>query len=222
MVVSPFALDRTEVTGGALRASKLFVPNDPFGPSSNTLCNFAPENDALPVVCLTKKRAQAFCEASGKTLPTEVQFEYAARNRGTTLLPWGNEPATCDDAIYARDPYAPAASKQAACIAKGKGPAVAFSGARDHTGPSGAEIADLGANVAEWARDVWAEADAPCWSPALLVDPVCTVPSTTAKPSDVARGSAWFDVAVDVRERAHVDAGTRSDLIGFRCVRLMP
>ena len=220
VVVSPFAIDRTEVTGGALRASKLFTSNDPFGPSSDTLCNFAPANDALPIVCITKKRALAFCEAAGKTLPSEVEYEYVARNRGTTLQPWGNDPATCDDAIFARDPFVPSNSKQAACLAKGKGPAIAFTGARDRTGPAGSEIADLGANVAEWTRDVWAEIDEPCWSPALLVDSVCATPSAKGKLSDVARGSAWFDVAVDPRERAHLDAGTPSDLIGFRCVRL--
>lgn len=220
VVVSPFAIDRTEVTGGALRASKLFTTSDPFAPSSDTLCNFTPKNDALPVVCITKKRALAFCEAAGKTLPSEVEFEYVARNRGTTLLPWGNDPASCDDAVFARDPFVPAASKQAACLAKGTGPAVAFSGARDRTGASGSEIGDLGANVAEWVRDVWAEHDEPCWTPFLLVDPVCTTPSATSNPSDVARGSAWFDVAVDPRERAHLDTGTPSDLIGFRCVRL--
>lgn len=216
VAVSPFAIDRTEVTGGALRASGLFVKSDPFGPSSNTLCNFAPENDALPVVCITRKRAQAYCESVGKVLPSEIEFEYAARNRGTTLLPWGNEPATCDDAIYGRDPFADPKSKQAACLAKGKGPAKPGTGLRDRT-PSG--VVDLGANVAEWVRDVWAEIDEPCWAPFVLVDPVCTTPSAKTKLSDVTRGSAWFDVAVEVRERTPVAAGSSVDLVGFRCVR---
>ncbi len=222
IAVGPFAIDRTEVTVARFRASGLAAPKDPLGPTSDTLCDYAPENDALPVVCLTRKRALAFCEAQGKTLPTEVQFEYAARNRGASLLPWGNDPATCDDAVFGRDPFAPNGSKQGACLAKGKGPAPPFSGARDRVGAPGAEVGDLGANVAEWVRDTWAQIDEPCWSPFVLLDPVCTTPSAKDKVSDVARGGAWFDVAVDVRERAHLDAGTPSDLIGFRCVRALP
>jgi formylglycine-generating enzyme required for sulfatase activity len=222
VAVGPFALDRAEVTVGRFRASGLAVPKDPFGPSSDTMCTYAPGNDALPVVCLTHDRALAFCKAQGKTLPSEAQFEFAARNRGATLLPWGNDPATCDDAVFGRDPFAQQGSKQGACLAKGKGPAPPFSGTRDRTGPSGAEIGDLGGNVAEWVIDAWANVDEPCWSPFVLIDPVCTKPSTKDKPSDVARGGAWFDVALDVRERAHVDAGSPVDVVGFRCARSAP
>jgi formylglycine-generating enzyme required for sulfatase activity len=52
-----------------------------------------------PKVGITWFHAEAFCRADGKHLPTEAEWEKAARGPDGNLHPWGNEPASCERAI---------------------------------------------------------------------------------------------------------------------------
>jgi sulfatase modifying factor 1 len=56
-----------------------------------------------PITGVSWYQAVEYCQWKGKSLPTEAQWEKAARGPDGEQHPWGNEPATCERAVI-KDP----------------------------------------------------------------------------------------------------------------------
>lgn len=99
---------------------------------------FAQGTDRHPVTDVTWGEALAYAVWMGGSLPTEVQWEYAARGGEAREYPWGDEGPTCERAHYVEcEPRSPIDVK---------------SRPGDLT-PEG--VYDLAGNVREWVKPVW-------------------------------------------------------------------
>ncbi|HVZ71260.1 MAG TPA: SUMF1/EgtB/PvdO family nonheme iron enzyme [Polyangia bacterium] len=137
VVVKAFSIDRTEVTRGAYAACV-----------AAKRCRRAPaasEDDGhLPMTNVSWADAQAYCKFAGGRLPTESEWEKAARGPDGREYPWGDE-LDCARANWGNfDGEGP-------CAGKNPGRPVAVG-----SYPTGASVygaLDLGGNVWEWTAD---------------------------------------------------------------------
>jgi serine/threonine-protein kinase len=109
-------------------------------------CNAHGGQDNHPINCVDLREAQAFCTWKEKRLPSEAEWDLAARGVENRIFPWGaSAPSECGDACY---------DKNGACLrrAAGGGVATCVAGGRpaDKT-PEG--VFDMGGNVSEWTAD---------------------------------------------------------------------
>ncbi len=148
-----------------------------------------------PVESVTWPEAQAFCQAVGGRLPTEAEWEYAAR-------------AFSDDAFVC--------GKDAQCLADDAWYA-ANSGQRMHAVeqklPNFFDLYDMIGDAYEWTGDWYG---ATYYSVPQLLDP--QGPATGQ--DRVVRGGGWLTPAGDLRVSARnaVDPNDATHYIGFRCV----
>ena len=183
-----FAIDRTEVTRGAYaacvaaRRCKRVPPELGAGADGD-------DDARLPVVGVSWFDAQDFCRFAGGRLPTEAEWERAARGTDGRELPWGGEPL-CDRANWGND------GGDGPCVGQNPGRPVAVGSYAAGVSPAGA--LDMAGNVWEWVADRYDE------------DPTRRVVrggscSSTLSPPRSANRNAW---APSFRDRD----------LGFRCV----
>ncbi len=109
VLVSTFCMDKTEVTTAAYDACfaekhECERPLDNVSWPSITdaqkkryspLCNGGKsERGPHPINCVAWSMADNFCKKRGGRLPTEAEWEYAARGTGQRMYPWGDDPPT--------------------------------------------------------------------------------------------------------------------------------
>jgi hypothetical protein len=117
ITVDPFCIDKTEVTAAAYVAcvkSGKCKPAHATGnwaataeqmPTRNQACNAGrADRGDHPINCVEWSQAAAYCEAHGTKLPTDVQWEWAARGaRLRTTYPWGNTAPTAGQMCWSGD-----------------------------------------------------------------------------------------------------------------------
>ena len=198
--VSGFGMDRTEVPQRAyarcVRASRC----DPSRTSATDPRVSAPNH---PVAGVTWNDAARYCTFAGGRLPTEAEWERAARGHDRRTFPWG----VLADGRRANHGGPPARPAEGDDGYRTAAPVGAF--------PSGASpfgLLDLAGNVWEWTADRWAP-DA--YQSARRVDP--RGPSEGGE--RVVRGGSWRSPRFQLRvtHRRPVPAGASAPDLGFRC-----
>jgi formylglycine-generating enzyme required for sulfatase activity len=189
-----YCIDRTEVTvrdyaacaaAGRCKASK---------PA------FA--GDDLPMTNVSWKDARDACGYRGGRLPSEVEWEHAARGSDDRLYPWGSWQPDCRWADLWGEMWG-------SCGGYGPSPVGA---AKDGASPFG--VLDMAGNVLEWVDDAY---DADAWRWVDAVDP--RVQDDLA-PRHGVRGGCWdYDVVHSLRvsDRDGYPSALRDATLGFRC-----
>jgi len=96
VTVAAFCMDRTEVTAAAYEAcvtagTCTATYTGPYN-GHDEFCNEgAAGRKNHPINCIDLDQAEAYCRAKGRRLPTEEEWEYAARGTDGRLYPWGNK-----------------------------------------------------------------------------------------------------------------------------------
>lgn len=189
VTLSAFEIDVTEVTQAAYQACL------DSGLCTEPSCNFDPAaTPTHPVVCVTWTQAKAYCSWAGLRLPTEAEWEKAARGADQRKFPWGAADPSCalvsySDCSTTMEPV-------------GSHP--------DGASPFGA--LDMSGNVWEWTNDYYA-------SDYYTTGPSSDPPGPGSGSSRAFRGGAFGSPTEDILvwEREDWAPETQDEVLGFRC-----
>jgi formylglycine-generating enzyme required for sulfatase activity/predicted Ser/Thr protein kinase len=154
----------------------------------------------LPAVQVTLYGAELYCALKGKRLPTENEWEAAARGRGDRSFPWGAVPPRCGEVAVPKDRWIPG---MASC--PGPGAPQTVSAMMQDVTPEG--VHDLGGNVTEWTSTRFVEGNRGGY--------VTTGPRDAPR---VVRGGSWYaSMMARTSGRDRVPPVIMAPNLGFRC-----
>ena len=184
-----FSIDRTEVSNQAYSE---------FAAASGLPAPIGPSN--LPVVNVSFNQAQAFCKWAGKQIPTESQWEKAARGTDGRTFPWGSE-IKADLIIAKENPLAGSGPTAVDSLAVGKSPFGAL---------------HMAGNVWEWVDRPHSPSPVAVENLQAALNP----PPTAQEPWQYIKGGS-YDREISAAlayEWISLPARFSSTNIGFRCV----
>jgi serine/threonine-protein kinase len=199
--IENFYIDRFQVTNAQFAR---FIEASGYKAEGSWRRLYLKGMERFPVVGVTFNDAAAYCTWSGKSLPSEAQWEKTARGGDGRIFPWGDkeDELRCNNAQMKK----PTFTGKMADFGDRRGtlPVGSFPEGRTPQG-----VDDMAGNVWEWT-DSWYE----------------PYPGNTFRIDDfgkgyrVLRGGSWGDGLMKCRSfvRAHEDPSVWSDVTGFRTV----
>ncbi|HRI70754.1 MAG TPA: bifunctional serine/threonine-protein kinase/formylglycine-generating enzyme family protein [Polyangium sp.] len=166
-----------------------------------------PGSENLPAVQVTWHGASRYCRHLGKRLPTEAEWEFAARGAERRKYPWGDAAPQCSSVVFGRDDKLGCPEKPLMLEPVG-------TSSQDVT-PDG--IRDLGGNAGEWVQDQFIlpyyESCGDC------VDPVLDPNTPNADDYRIFRGGTFHSFAWQLRgsTRSRWAPTSVMDGVGVRC-----
>jgi formylglycine-generating enzyme required for sulfatase activity len=195
--LSAFYMDKYAVTVGLY--AKYLEVTDMVAPPEWDIMN-QPQHQNRPVVNINWSEAATYCKWAGKRLPTEAEWEKAARGTDGRLYPWGNEAPTRLHANFGKKDWA----NHMALVPVGM----------FELGKSPYGIYDMAGNVWEWVND-WYDHDY------YKKSPTKNPQGPTTGKSKVVRGGNWLYLQESLRSsfRFNADPSGRQFGYGFRCAK---
>lgn len=197
--LSPFFINVFEVTVSQYQdcvdAGLCERPKTGFG------CNWPADiKSNHPINCVNWEQAKAYCTWAGMRLPTEAEWELAARGRQARTYPWGETRPDCHLAVM--NVGGPGCGNNGTWAVGSK---------PEGAGPFGNE--DMAGNVYEWVED-WYQAD-------FYNDSPEKNPSGPDRPTGrrILRGGSWSGSIEDLKTtvREPTAPSSKNPNIGFRC-----
>ncbi len=201
--VSHFYIDKFELTNGRylefVKATNHRIPQNPKNATRNLWQGDTIAESLIdrPVINVDWADAQAYCQWAGKRLPTEAEWEKAAKGTADRRFPWGNVEPTNKHLNFNQQWIGEKTLMPVGSYEAGKSPFGVY---------------DMAGNVWEWVNDWY---DAKYYEKSPAKNP--TGPETGTK--RVLRGSGWQNETPTVRIFTRVDSDPtiRNESTGFRC-----
>ena len=203
VTLSAFFLDAFEVTVARYRrcveAGVCSAPSTSAAQGC-TYTSAAVDHEKHPITCVSWQAAQDFCDwDGGRHLPTEAQWEQAARNSAGSKYPWGDT-FSCERAVVAG---ASQCSQYAGQLPQPVGSA--------RTGASPEHVYDLSGNATEWVAD---------WFGTYPATAVSNPTGPATGSSRIQRGGGWLTLSADANSYARRGGDPASTgPLTFRCAR---
>lgn len=157
-------------------------------------------DEKKPILGVNWSEAQSYCVSLGKRLPTEAEWEKAARGTDGRIFPWGNSLPLSNQANFSKSPTANPYSNGVQTVG----------GVSQGNSPYG--VADMAGNAWEWVAD-WYDKDYYSKSP--KENPK----GPTQGAEKVLRGGSWLfgDIRSTARDSAMPDKA--AETFGIRCAK---